>query len=133
MKSTRKHLIAGTMIAGAIFGATNLNAAPADMFNFSSLGSGSEVRANLLNNSVGNLDAFLLELSCGDNPTKTTDAKKTDDKSKEAKCGDSNSKDTKAAPAKAGTMKAEAAKSDSTQAESKTKDGKCGEGKCGTE
>jgi uncharacterized low-complexity protein len=135
MNNTKKTIVAGTLIAGAVFGAANLNAASSDMFRFNELGSGSTVRANLLNQSETNIRAFLLELTCGEDAkkapadTKTEPAtKKADDKSTEAKCGEGKCGEGASKDMKAG------AEADTTKAakDSKSAEAKCGEGKCGT-
>jgi uncharacterized low-complexity protein len=93
-------ILTGSLIAGAI-GLTSITAGASNLFNYNSLGSGSELRSELLNANVSPLK--VAELECGDK-------KKTGDKSKtgEAKCGDKK-KDSKG----------------------KSGEGKCGEGKCG--
>ncbi|MBW6479647.1 MAG: hypothetical protein K0B37_09485 [Bacteroidales bacterium] len=135
MNNTKKTIVAGTLIAGAVFGAANLNAASSDMFRFNELGSGSTVRANLLNQSETNIRAFLLELTCGEDAKKapadtknTPAAKKADDKSTEAKCGEGKCGEGASKDMKAG------AEADTTKAakDSKSTEAKCGEGKCGT-
>lgn len=132
MKNTKKTIISGTLIAGAVFGTFSINAAESNMFKYSELGSGSVIRANLLNQSETDLKAYLLELNCGENVNKTTETKKSEDKSKEAKCGEGKCGENKTTVSK--DTKTEAtAKSDSASKENKSKEGKCGEGKCGVE
>lgn len=79
--------------------------AAASLNTYSSLGTASEVRAELLSNNVVD-KAF--ELKCGKDSTKTKDGK-CGAKTKDGKCGAKGKKGAKA----------------------KTKDAKCGEGKCG--
>lgn len=112
---TKKSILSGTVIATAILGAASMKA-NINHFEFSSLGSGSEVRANLINELPSAVKYS--DLACGEKKdNKTTDTKKAKDgKCGEGKCGDSKSKD-----AKCGEKKHDA----------KAKDGKCGEGKCG--
>lgn len=133
MKNKKNNLIAGTLIAGAIFGAGSLNASASEIFRFNELGSGSTVRANLLNQSEESFRAFLLELNCGENTkpaeTKKTETKKTENKSKEAKCGEGKCGENAAKETKT-EIKADTS---AVKAESKSKEAKCGEGKCGVE
>jgi uncharacterized low-complexity protein len=141
MKNTKKSIVAGTLIAGAVFGAANLNAASNEMFRFNELGSGATVRTNLLNQSVPNLRAYLLELTCGERTKKTPAdtlnapaTKKAEDKSKEAKCGEGKCGEGKSGENNTKDMKA-GAKADTIPSgkDSKSSEGKCGEGKCGVE
>ena len=103
----KKSIFNGSMIAGAIMSLTSISANAATLTNYSSLGTGGQVRSELLSSvsSFGNL-----ELKCGENKTK--EAKCGEDKSKEAKCGEKTKKDDK-------------------KKEGKGKEAKCGEGKCG--
>ena len=105
--------VLATVLATGTIKATNL-------FDFSSLGSGSEVRSTLLSSPAKALKAF--DLNCGDkkDAAKTAEAKCGDKKAKDAKCGDSKSKD-----AKCGDKKAKDAKC----GDSKSKDAKCGDKK----
>lgn len=141
MKSSTKTIAAGSLIAGAVFGAANLNAASSDFFRFNELGSGSTVRARLLDQSETNIRAFLLELTCGEDAKKAPAdskkapaAKKTGDKSMEAKCGEGKCGEGKCGEGASKEMKA-GAKADTTSAakDNKSEEGKCGEGKCGVE
>jgi uncharacterized low-complexity protein len=111
---TKKTILTGTAIATAILGAASMKANTSNLFDFTSLGSGSEVRANLVN-AVPSAVKFS-DLSCGDK--KDAKAKEGEHKSKDAKCGDSKTKE---------------ASSDKKAHDGahKSKDGKCGEGKCG--
>ena len=136
MNNTKKTLVAGSLIAGAVFGAASLHANANDLFRFDELGSGATVRAHLLDQSETNLKAFLLELSCGEDAKKDpADAKKfpatkkADDKSIEAKCGEGKCGEGTSKDMKTG------ATADTTKAakDSKSAEGKCGEGKCGVE
>jgi len=130
MKSKQKHLIAGTIIASSVLGAANLNASVSSLFKFNELGSGSEIRTTLLNHGSRDYNAYLLELSCGEDAKKPDATKKAEDKTKEAKCGEGKCGETKSKDMKADTK----AKADTTAVkETKAKEAKCGEGKCGVE
>lgn len=110
----KKSILAGSVIASAILGLSSINANATSLCNYSALGSGAEVRTNLLGKSSSNLGAF--ELKCGGkDSTSTKEAKGKDGKCGEGKCGDKKNAKTKDTKAKDG----------------KGKDGKCGEGKCG--
>jgi uncharacterized low-complexity protein len=78
------------------------------LFNYRSLGSGSDLRSSLLDSSPNRN----LEMKCGN---------KSEPKAKSKTTSDSKAKDGKCGEGKCGDKKAD----------SKVKDGKCGEGKCG--
>lgn len=122
---TRKNLIKGTLVAGALLSITALSAAPnsSSLFNYNALGSGAEVRSEILQNGNNNpLNVF--EANCGEKTT-AKEGKTEEQKCGEGKCGEGEKKaETKSAE----TTKAKATK---TETESKTEEGKCGEGKCG--
>ncbi len=119
------HIVAGSLVTGIVMSAATLSAPAANLFSYSSLGSGSEVRSTLLEKAMNDHDLHLFEMKCGDesksDSTKSATkpaAKKADGKTTDAKCGEG----------KCGEKKADAKKTDN-----KTKDAKCGEGKCGVE
>ena len=135
-KNTAKNiLLTGTIIAGSVFGLSALNTNATETFKYHELGSGGELRSELLNNTSS--DIIALELDCGEDTKKATDtkAKKADAKSQDHKCGEGKSatKTDKAADPKAAGVAAETTKEtkDSKATESKSKEAKCGEGKCG--
>ncbi len=97
----KKSIFGGSVIASAIIGLSSLTANASTMTNYSALGTGGEVRAELL--SAPNSAFGSLELTCG---AKT--ASKKEAKGKEGKCG----------KGKKGKGK-----------EGKCGEGKCGEGK----
>jgi hypothetical protein len=135
MKNTKKTILTGSLIAGSIFGTTALNASETNLFHYTELGSGSEIRANLLNQTESDFRAYLLELNCGEDTKKVADTTKTENKTKDAKCGeakDAKAKDAKAVDVNAAEVKGTNKKPDATK-EGKSKDAKCGEGKCGVE
>lgn len=125
-------VFAGSMIAGALLN-VSANGTVNNFDEFQSLGSGAELRSELLNQPADNLFASL-ELKCGDKnkadmkKESSKDAKATESKSKDAKCGEGKCGEGKCGDKE--KKKAES-KSDSTKSESKSKDHKCGEGKCG--
>jgi len=102
MKNSQKtkSILKGSLIAGAI-GLTSITAGASNLFNYNNLGSGAELRSELLNINASPLK--VAELECGDK-------KKEGTKTGEQKCGDKK----KAADSKG-----------------KTGEAKCGEGKCG--
>jgi len=107
----KKSILAGSVIATAFLGLSNISANEALLTKFSPLGSGAEVRTALLGKTLSDANAF--ELKCGaKDSTHTKEAKGKDGKCGEGKCGDGKKKEAKAS-------------------DSKAKDGKCGEGKCG--
>ena len=105
MKNKEKNLFGGALAAATLAALTSLNAKNPD-FSIFPLGSGSEVRTELLTAHSSN--KFLNDLRCGESKAS---AKKSGKKSKtsEGKCGE----------AKCGESK------------SKTSEAKCGEAKCG--
>ena len=121
MKNTKKKILRGSLIAGAIIGASSLTASPADLFTYNDLGSGSEVRAALVEEAMNSSSNLFLELKCG-----------------EGKCGEEKKEETKSktkkgetkAETKEGETKAET-KETKKKKEGKSEEGKCGEGKCG--
>lgn len=131
MEKKKKHLLTGTLIAGAVIGTAGLSANTNSLFAFDELGSGSEIRTTLATQSISDdAGVYSLEMKCGEESKKTKKAKKTDDKSKEAKCGEG-----KCGEGKCGTDKKDSktkdAKAEDKKSEDKTKEAKCGEGKCG--
>jgi len=99
----KKSIFSGSVIASAFIGLASLSANSSSLTNYSTLGSGSEVRSELLEQTCGAKDAKTTDAKCGEKDAKTKDAK-CGGKAKEAKCG---------------------------KKEGKGKEGKCGEGKCG--
>lgn len=106
----KRNLIGGSIVAGAILAVSGLTTNAAGMFSYNNLGTGEEVRTNLLSSNGNN--AKTLELTCGTKEKTDSTAKKgKDGKCGEGKCGEKKKMDS------TGTKKG--------------KDGKCGEGKCG--
>lgn len=104
-------LITGTVMSGALLGSVTANAA--EMFDYDDLGSGAELRSDLLdasNTGFNTLEAKCGEGKCGD---EKAEGKTEDHKCGEGKCGD------------------EKAEGSAEKSEAKASDHKCGEGKCG--
>lgn len=116
METKRKQLVAGVFFTSAMIACGTLGASAANALSFRDLGSGSELRTELLETS----SRFNHDQKCG----AKTDSTKVESKSKEAKCGEGKCGDDKK------DKKAEA-KSTEAKKESKAKEAKCGEGKCG--
>lgn len=119
----RRNLIKGTLVAGALLSVTALSATPnsSNLFEYCNLGSGAEVRTEILSTVVNPFNTF--EAKCGEKAkegeTKTTEAKCGEGKCGEGTCGE-------------GDKKATTTKVDGKAAvEAKVKDAKCGEGTCG--
>lgn len=134
-RKTKRNLLKGTMVAGALLSVTALSATPnsSNLFEYTSLGSGAEVRTEILHSNSNPLNTF--EAKCGEETGKKAEkaTKKSaakEGKSKEAKCGEAScgEGDKKADAKKASAKKTTEKKS---EAESKSKEQKCGEGKCG--
>lgn len=125
-KTTLKNIIlTGSIVAGSMLTINALNAT--ETFKYSELGSGGELRSELLNDNVSDYRA--LDLECGE------EAKTKDAKCGEGKCGEKKADATKTdvkADVKSADMKAKDGKVKAAKAgEAKMKDAKCGEGKCG--
>lgn len=140
MKKERRNLksaaiLTGALVTGTFAGLHSVNAENSSVFEYEAMGSGAEVRSELLaQNNIGLNAADAInsvktvkfsEMKCGegtcgsekkDGDTKKKDAKVSEKKSAESTCGDDK---------KSGDKKS-ASKKDSKAAESK-----CGEGKCG--
>jgi len=108
-KNIAKHIfLTGSIVAGSLLGMAPKSLNAETLFNYRSLGSGSDLRASLLNTSPDRN----LEMKCGSkNETKPDSKTSSDSKSKDGKCGEGKCGDKKM--------------------EGKAKDHKCGEGKCG--
>jgi uncharacterized low-complexity protein len=132
-KNTVKNiLLTGSIVAGSVLGLSSINAANVETFKYSELGSGGELRAELLHNSVTDIRA--IEMNCGEKSTdsKTKDAKcgekkakATESKTKDAKCGEGKCGETKAKAkdAKATDAKATDTKDKEVKETKKKKDG----------
>lgn len=77
-------MITGTIISGAILSAGSVNAA--EMFSFNDLGSGAELRSELLDDATTGMKAF--EATCGDKKASSDEKASSDDKAAEHKCGE---------------------------------------------
>ncbi len=136
MKNTKRNpkttaLISSALLTGAITGISAANLNETELFNYQALGSGAELRTELLglNKSALNVtDAVnssttikFAELKCGEGKCGGEDKKS---EKKEAKKDKTKASDSKSAEATCGNDKKEAKKD-------KTSESKCGEGKCG--
>ena len=129
-------LATGTLMLGAF---ANGNSIAADTGGFEDLGSGAELRSELLanNNPVQFMNNREVELKCGEGTCgekskegkadSKEKAKASDDKAAEHKCGEGKCGEEKKADKKEKKAKA----SDDKAGEHKCGEGKCGEGKCG--
>lgn len=92
-----KTIVAGSMIAGALL-SLSLNANASNLFNYNSLGNGTEVR-----NAI--------ELACGEKKAddkkagEKKESKSGDKKAKDGKCGEKKAKDGKCGEGKCGEKK----------------------------
>jgi len=110
-KSSERSLLTASIIAGALTSLTSISANANTLFNYASLGTGAEIRSELLNSSHSN--SKVIELECGN---KSNEKSNANSKTGEAKCGDKNKKKSSTG---------------NTSQKGKTTEGKCGEGKCG--
>lgn len=119
-------VLAATFLSLSALTATASSATSGSVYN--ALGSGSEVRSELLNSTNSPINNF--EAKCGE---ETTESKAKEAKCGEGKCGESKKDDKKAE--KKSSKKKSSKKADAKttkKAESKSTEAKCGEGKCGS-
>ena len=129
----KKTILAGSLVAAALISTSVANAST-NAFAFDELGSGADVRTNLMETPAVN--GFDHELKCGE---KSKEAKcgekakeaKCGEKGKEAKCGEHKAKDAKCGEGKCGEKGKEAKCGEHKAKDAKCGEGKCGEGKCG--
>ena len=122
MKTKKSNLKSAALLTGALVGGTALtfgaeNTNSNDLLNYSSLGSGAELRTELL-------DLNRISSKAIESMNSETTVKFSELKCGEGKCGGEETKDE--------SKEAEAATESKTD-ESKCGEGKCGEGKCGSE
>ncbi len=128
MKTKRSNLKSAVLLTTAVvggtvltFGAESLNSN--DLLEYSSLGSGAELRTELL-------DINSISSKAIDRMNSETTVKFSELKCGEGKCGEDKKEDTK--ETKKEGAKTEATKAEATKAdESKTSESKCGENTCG--
>lgn len=114
-KSLKSIIFTGSIVAGSLLSVSTASANP---FNFTDLGSGSQLRTALLDNLVS--QKYNLDLACGE---KSKDHTSKENKSKDGKCGEGK------CGGKQDSSKIKS--SDTKKLDDKSKEGKCGEGKCG--
>lgn len=122
MDNNKKNIFATGLLAGSVLSLGALQANATNLLNYQDLGSGAQVRAELLRSERSLVGSY--ELSCGE--------KKTESKAAEQKCGEGKA-ESKSAEHKCGEGKCGENKAESKAAEHKCGEGKCGEGKCGAE
>jgi len=112
-KTLKNILLTGSIVAGSVIGLSGLQANATETFKYSELGSGAELRTELLQTSSSDLRT--IDMSCGE------DSKKDKKEMKQ----------NKAAKAEKADKAAKADKKEGAAMESKSTEQKCGEGKCG--
>lgn len=137
-------IVTGTIVAGTF--SVSAQAGQANLFEYQNLGSGAELRSELLEMNSARYKTF--EMKCGGDKTEAKKDKSSEAKCGEGKCGGEDKKDTtkgkkeakkaeaKNAEAKCGEGKCggDSKKADTTdKKESKAAQSKCGQGKCGVE
>ncbi len=136
-KSNKKaSILKGAILTGVIAGLTPLSANSSALFSYDVLGSGAEVRTQILEEK--SVSGTVYELKCGsekeESKKKKSETKKGEatkakkGKSTEAKCGEG-----KCGEGKSGAEKKEGKSEEKKKGESKSTEAKCGEGKCGVE
>ena len=131
-KENNKRLLKSVVLTGMIAGARPLTAGATNLFSYENLGSGSQLRSNLIEQYASPADAvsrsgenFTFEAKCGEG------------KCGEGKCGEKEGDKKKKEVKKEGTEKTTKAKvkakteTKKKAEKGKTKEAKCGEGKCG--
>jgi len=136
-KAKKSNVLKGAILTGVIAGLTPLSANSSSLFSYDVLGSGAEVRTQILEEKT--VSGTVYELKCGGEKKETKEKEKGKTKKGEAKKG----KETKATEAKCGEGKCGEGKCGAEKKEGKTEkkeakkekttEGKCGEGKCGVE
>lgn len=124
MKNEKLKMLGALATGALLIGSANANTN--DIFQVTDLGSGAELRSELL--TINDLPAAIqangeLELKCGEG------------KCGEGKCGEKSEASSEEAEATAPAAETEAeteAASESKEGEHKCGEGKCGEGKCGS-
>jgi len=133
--SKKASILKGAILTGVIAGLSPLSANSSALFSYEVLGSGAEVRTQIL--AEKSVSGTIYELKCGsekkETPKKQGEAKKSETtksetKSTEAKCGEG-----KCGEGKCGAEKKEAKTEKKESEKGKTTEAKCGEGKCGIE
>lgn len=135
-KSNKKaSILKGAILTGVIASLTPLSANSSALFSYDVLGSGAEVRTQILEEK--SVSGTVYELKCGsekEESKKKSETKKGEatkakkGKSTEAKCGEG-----KCGEGKCGSEKKEGKSEEKKEGESKSTEAKCGEGKCGVE
>lgn len=138
-------LVSGALLTGSLIGINPLNAASSDLYTYSDLGSGAELRSELLEQNQSPFDVVKAaegmttvkfselkcgEGKCGEGKCGEGDKEKGDKEKKEAK-KENTAKDSKESK----TASSESEKSDKKEGKKeakkdKTSESKCGEGKC---
>ncbi len=89
MKNKKKvNLIKGTLVAGALLSVAALSATPnaSSLFDYNALGSGAEVRCEILHTNANPFNSF--EAKCGEKSGEKAEGKKAEAKCGEGKCGE---------------------------------------------
>ncbi len=126
MKSERKSILRGVVISGMIAGALPVMANSDNLFSYETMGSGSELRAELLEQYGSPIDAanssatdyIVGEAKCGEG------------KCGEGKCGEKGKKETTKETKKESKKETKKSSAEGKTSE-KTSEAKCGEAKCG--
>ncbi len=127
-KENKSRFLKSVVLSGMIAGAMPFAANADNLFSYEDLGSGSQLRGNLIAKYVSPTDAinrtaenFVFEAKCGEG------------KRGAGKCGEKEGDKKKKETKKEGKEKAtkSKAKAEKSTEKGKTKEAKCGEGKCG--
>jgi uncharacterized low-complexity protein len=137
MNNSKKVIFTSALLAGA---AITVSASDilSENSGYADLGTGAELRTQILYSDQGNLPLNVFEMKCAakekEGDKKVKEGKVKEGKTKDAKCGEGKcgADDKKAGDAKAGKKEAKL-KSNKKAKDSKAKEAKCGEGKCGVE
>ncbi len=137
-KIKKTTIVTGSILASALTALTVTNA-EAKTIN---LGSGSELRSEIIDLNIMSSSKSVYEMKCGSESMEKGKAQKTEKKAKEGKAVESKCGEGKCGEGKCGgnakksskTTNAKASKTESKkEAKGKTTESKCGQGKCGAE
>lgn len=111
--------IAGTVMAG-VFTFSSNDATANDLLEYNALGSGGEVRAELIEMNAQELPMGTFEMKCGEGKCGSKEGNKKNKENEKEENQEKEGKNEKKSEEKS-----------EKESESKTSESKCGEGKCG--
>ena len=131
-KVKKSAILSGSILASALTALT-ITIVEAKTIN---LGSGSELRSEIIDLNILSSAKSVYEMKCGSETTEQGKAKKTEKKAKEGKAVESKCGEGKCGEGKCGSSEKKSEKKTKEKLEKKAtekKESKCGAGKCGSE